>query len=103
LKPVFGARLKMRVPASNPAERARVNAVNSRLRTADQVVHTLVDPTNAPRMIQDFEGVVVVEGGSGELDKDDDPERTHITDGFGYYVVARHPINRGASAEPVSV
>ena len=99
LKPVFGHRLKMRVKKSNPAERSRVNAVNSRLRTADGLIHFLVDPTNCPNTILDFEGVVVIEGGSGELDKDDDPDRTHMTDGIGYYVFARHPINRVAGIQ----
>lgn len=98
LKPIFGTRLKMRVPASNPAERSRVNAVNSRLRTADGKIHFLTDPTKCPKIVTDFEGVVVVEGGSGELDKDDDPERTHISDALGYYVFARHPINKGAAS-----
>ena len=94
LRPVFGSRLHFKVPSANPAERARVNAVNTRLKNAKGQVHMLVDPVKAPNIIKDFEGTRTVKGGSGEIDKKADPKLTHFTDGVGYYVVAEHPIHK---------
>jgi hypothetical protein len=97
LRPVFGERLRMRVPRSNPAERARVNAMNSRLRTADDAIHMLVDPVDCPHVVEDLEGVTLLEGGSGEIDKKRAPKLTHLTDALGYYVQRAHPPKTGAS------
>jgi hypothetical protein len=69
LRGAFGDRLGYRVPESNPAERARINAVNSRLKSADGVVRMMIDPSRAPHVVKDFEGVRTLEGGSGEIDK----------------------------------
>ncbi len=88
----FGAsRVHMRVPKSNPAERARVNALNTRLCIGAGERRLIVDPTHCPRTVRDFEGVRVLEGGSGEIDKRADPELSHLTDGLGYYVYAKFP------------
>jgi hypothetical protein len=92
LRPVFGKRLKSKVRKSNPSERARINAVNSRLLTADGKVHFLVDPAACPNLVEDFDGSTLKVGGAGELDKDADPDRTHQTDAVGYYVHEKHPI-----------
>ena len=92
LKPVFGDRLRWRVPESNPRERARLNAVNTRLKSASGAVHMMVDPHFAPHVISDFEGVRLVEGGSGEIDKKATPELTHLTDGLGYYIAEKYPV-----------
>ena len=98
LKPVFGTRLKNRVARKNPAERARVNSMNSRIKTYDGKIRFLVDPDNAPHVVRDFEGVTLVEGGSGELDKDSDKSLTHLSDAIGYYVVEKFPIEGGILA-----
>lgn len=92
LRPVFGNRLKLRVPAENPRERVRVNAVNSRLQSADGTIRLVVNPVKAPYTVKDFEGVTAIEGTNGEIDKDSAPELTHLTDGIGYHVVRRYPI-----------
>lgn len=90
----FGAqRVKMMVPDSNPRERERVNAMNSRLKTDSGTIRMMVDGS-CVETIKDFEGVRLLEGGSGELDKKHDRERTHLTDGLGYYVAKRFPIRR---------
>lgn len=94
LYPVFGERLQFKVPRSNPPERTRVNAVNTRLKNAKGQVHLLVDPVKAPHVITDFEGTRTVKGGSGEIDKKADKTLTHMTDGVGYYVVEEHPIHK---------
>ncbi len=99
----YGGRLDSRVPRSNPAERARVNAVNSRLRSADGRVRMLVDGRAAPRLVEDLEGVRLLEGGSGELDKRRDPHLSHLSDALGYYVVAEFPLDEEEEAGPLAV
>jgi len=92
LRPVFGDRLVFSVPASNPAERSRVNAMNTRLKNGAGRVHLLVDPVECPQTVRDFEGVRLVKGGSGEIDKRAHPTLTHHTDGIGYYVEREFPV-----------
>jgi hypothetical protein len=86
-----------RVPSSNPTERSRVNAVNTRLETGDRKVHLKIDPATCPHLVKDFEGVSLVEGGSGEIDKKADPKLTHLTDAIGYYIVAEFPVRKEVS------
>jgi hypothetical protein len=78
LKPVFGDRLVFRVKSSNPAERARINAVNSRLKSSSGTIRMMVDPSKAPYVVKDFEGVQLLKGGSGEIDKKATPALTHM-------------------------
>jgi len=92
LKPVFGDRILFRIPNANPSERARVNALNSRLLSGAKEIRLMVDPLKAPHVVRDLEGAVVLEGGSGELDKKKDMQLTHISDGLGYYVVYEFPV-----------
>jgi len=92
LKPVFGERLAFRVKAANPRERSRINAVNSRLKSASGEVRLMVDPIKAPRVVKDFEGVQLLKGGSGEIDKKSTPMLTHISDAIGYYVDYCFPV-----------
>lgn len=87
----YGNRWTNRVPRSNPPERTRVNAVNSRLRSMDDQVHLLVDK-KCKRMIKDFEGVRLVKGSAGEIDKKTDKNLTHLTDGLGYYIAKEFPV-----------
>jgi hypothetical protein len=86
LRSTFGENLRFMVPSANPAERARVNAVNSRLLNASEQIHMMVNPKTAPHVVKDLEGVRVVEGGSGEIDKDGDKTLSHISDALGYYI-----------------
>jgi len=91
LRPSFGDNLSFRVKRANPPERARVNAVNTRLASTDGRVRLLVG-ANCKHTINDFEGVRTLEGGSGEIDKKSDPMLSHLTDGVGYYVDREFPI-----------
>lgn len=91
LRPRFGDRLSFRVKKANPSERARVNAVNTRLKSSSGEVRFAIDPEHCKHTIMDFEGVVVLAGGSGEIDKNHDPELTHHTDGIGYYIEREFP------------
>jgi hypothetical protein len=79
---------------ASPRERDRINAVNSRLLSADGRVRLQVDPTKAPHMIRDFENTVVVEGGSGEIDKKHNKEFSHGTDAVGYMCQRLYPVRK---------
>jgi len=85
----------------NPPERTRVNSVNSRLLNTFDEVYMMVDPNHAPNVVNDFEGVCLLEGGSGEIDKDNTKysDLTHLTDAIGYHIYYEYPI---ASHEAIS-
>lgn len=100
LRGAFGDRVEFRVPRSNPSERARVNALNSRLLAMDGTVRLMVDPAKAPHVVRDLEGVRLLAGGSGEIDKKADRMLTHLTDALGYYVDREFPLVK-QSAEMV--
>jgi hypothetical protein len=86
------ADLRNRVARSNPRERDRVNSVNARLLSAAGDVGLLVDPSKAPNVVRDLEGVTILPGSAGELDKRTNPELTHLTDALGYFIHAKHPL-----------
>lgn len=85
-------RIAYDVPSVNPPERARVNAVNSRLKSENGDIRLMVDPNAAPHVVKDLEGVVLLKGGSGEIDKKSTPELSHISDAVGYYIAKHFPI-----------
>ena len=92
LGPAFRDRLHSMVPAANPAVRARLNATNSRLKSAAGDIRLMVDPLKAPHVVKDFEGVRLLTGGAGEIDKRADPKLSHISDGASYYIAKKFPI-----------
>ena len=96
LRPVFGGRLKAIVPHSNPSERARVNAVNSRLCSILNVVRMMADPISCPHLVTDFEGVDLDKAGA--IDKGKDRILTHLTDAVGYYVAQAFPVAGGGAS-----
>ncbi len=85
-------RVSMKVPRANGSERARLNAMNARLMSMDGTVHMMIDPNKAPMTVRDLEGVRLLKGGSGEIDKKHDSKLTHLSDGLGYYVVGEFPV-----------
>jgi hypothetical protein len=91
LKPHFQD-LRSRVGRGNPPERDRVNSVNTRLRSAAGVLRVAVNAQRAPNLVKDFEGVTLLVGGSGEIDKKNNEALTHLTDALGYYLHERHPL-----------
>lgn len=102
LKAHFKDRLTIRVKESNPAERARLNAMNSRLKNGAGEIRMMVDPAKAPHVVKDLEGVRLLKGGSGEIDKKHDKRLTHISDGLGYYIEYEFPIvKRTATVKPL--
>lgn len=92
LSSVFPGRLHFKVKASSPPgmERARVNAMNTRICAGDGTRRLYVDPSKAPNTVRDLEGVRWLEG-ANVIDKRSDPMRTHLTDGLGYYVEYEFP------------
>jgi len=93
LRPKFGSRIIFRVPRANPRERARINSVNSRLKSADGHCRLVVDGRKAAHVADDLDGVPLLEGGTGEIDKDKDKTLTHISDALGYYVQYVFPVD----------
>lgn len=90
LRPVFGNRLIMMQEQSNPAERMRVNSLNSRIKAADGTIKLIVDGQKCPFTVKDFEGVTC--GPDGSVEKDVDSMLTHLTDGIGYWAHSQHPL-----------
>lgn len=91
LRAHFGDRVMMRVPDANPKERARVNAMNSRLLTQSGNAHLHID-AKCTNLIKDFQEVRLLEGSAGEIDKKINPNATHMTDALGYFIEKRYPV-----------
>lgn len=88
------SKISYRYPRGNPSERSRVNAVNSRLRSISGQVRMMVDPSRAPHVQMDLEGVLLLKGGSGQIDKahHKDDGLTHLSDSIGYYTSEVFPV-----------
>lgn len=95
----FQERVTMRVKSSNPSPRARINALNTRCRAGDGRVRLLLNASKAPWTLKDLEGVRLVDGGSGEIDKKGDLTLTHLTDGLGYCIDYEHPVVQASSTQ----
>jgi len=93
LRPVFGSRLRFNVPSAPPRPRVRINALNSRLKSTDDMIHLMVDPKDCPHLIDDLDGVMILEGSAGELDKKSDKMLTHLSDALGYYAEYKFPVS----------
>lgn len=87
----FQGQTIFRVGESNPTERARVNAVNSRLKNAAHERKLRIS-ANCKHLIKDMEGVRTKDDGSGDIDKKRDKWLTHISDALGYFIEWEHPI-----------
>jgi hypothetical protein len=91
LGPAFPGRVKDFVPLSNPEEKLRINSMNRRIKTADGTRRLMV-AKKCRYMIRDLEGVRYQQGTS-EIDKKRDRNLTHLSDGLGYMIHARHPMS----------
>jgi hypothetical protein len=88
------------VPNKNPPPRDRINAQNRRFMTAGGTVSMLVDPS-CVHLINDFEGVLLMEDDDSQIDKDRDEWLTHLSDGIGYKIVRLYPVvTRDLEVEP---
>lgn len=77
--------LSVNLRPSGPV-RERVNSVNGAFRSAAGVRRLWVDVAACPNLVRDLEQVVWK---NGDLDKNSNPDLTHVSDALGYYVVAR--------------
>ena len=75
-------RVELVVQRSNPAVRDRINLVNARLKSAAGQRRLFVSP-RCRGLIEDLEQVAY-KADSGAIDKDRNPERTHLSDALGY-------------------
>ena len=67
-------------------------------------IRLMVDMIKAPNVVRDLEGVRLLAGGSGELDKRADPKLSHISDALGYYVQRVFPtIRQGAVVQDLLI
>jgi hypothetical protein len=73
---------------SNPHEHDRIAAVNSCTETMTGVHRLEVDPS-CVGLIADLEQVIVND--VGELDKQTNPELTHLSDALGYWLAKDFP------------
>jgi len=74
---------------ANPKIRQRVNAVNSRLKSATGQVSLIVHE-NCKNIIKDFEGVICDD--FGDPAKESGSMLTHISDAIGYYIYEEFPL-----------
>lgn len=79
--------VEFEIPKSNPVVRDRVTLMNAKLKSAKGERLLVVHP-RCGELIRDFEQVTYKEG-SGVVDKDRDPKRTHLSDALGYLVWQR--------------
>jgi hypothetical protein len=77
-------RWEYKVPKANPPVRDRVMLVNAKLRSASEEVHLLID-RKCKGLAKDFEQVVY-KPESTIVDKERDPQLTHLSDALGYLV-----------------
>jgi hypothetical protein len=75
-------RVELVVQRSNPAVRDRINLVNARLKSAAGQRRLFVSP-RCRGLIEDLEQVAY-KADSSAIDKDRNPERTHLSDALGY-------------------
>lgn len=90
LRDHFGDRISVRMRSKNPPERDRVNALCALFRDTNGVAHVLISPKCA-NVLDDCDATMLVQGGSGEIDKDRDGGRhSHLTDAIGYLAEYEH-------------
>lgn len=93
LRDKFRGGVSDRVERRVKPERARINAINARMRNAAGEVHVEIDRARCPWLIRDAENMLVKEGSDGALWKERDLTLGHWMDGAGYIVLALHPLN----------
>lgn len=94
LREHFGQdKVRDRVGRSNPPVKSRINSTNARICNASGDVRMIVDPKKAPHVVADWEGVKVLKGSAGEVDKraGEDQGLTHLSEAIGYYLHEEFP------------
>lgn len=83
---------QLRFKDANPAVKDRTNAVNSKLKTVSGKSHVWINP-KCKALIKDLLDVTR-KPGTSEIDKTN-PELTHASDGFGYFIEYEFPVMKG--------
>ena len=83
-----------KVPSANPAERDRINAVNSKICNSKGQRFVQIHPDKCKHLIRDLEQVPYKEG-SVQINKDKDKMLTHPSDAFGYMIEKEFSLKRG--------
>lgn len=99
--------VRMKVPEKNPFVTDRLNAVNLVLKGPDGSNYLQVDPS-CTELIRDFQDVLLDrDGGIKKVSDLTNPysQRTHISDGCGYWIAYERPVRRnyGTKQRRVSV
>lgn len=76
--------VQYRIPRANPSVQLRVRAVNGKMKAADGETTLFVSP-RCKELIADFDEVSFARD-SMDIDKDNDPKRTHLSDALGYLI-----------------
>jgi hypothetical protein len=95
----FGqGRVRVDLPSRNPSERARVNAMNSRICAVDGERKLFVDGNKAPHVMRDLDSVEADDAGC-LVKPSAGPGRllTHPTDALGYHVHRKWPVRSGGN------
>jgi hypothetical protein len=77
-------KVDINVPKANPNVRDRINLMNTKLKSANGDIGLKVD-YKCKELILDFEQVSF-KGDTGQIDKDRDRKRTHVSDALGYLI-----------------
>jgi len=77
-------RPRLKQNTSNPSVRDRINLVNRQFRTAGGTIGMVIDP-KCKELVRDLEEVTY-KAETGDIDKNRDRLRTHLSDALGYLV-----------------
>ena len=83
---------EMRVKDANPEVKDRTTAVNSKLKSYNGRIDVLINP-RCKWLVKDLMDVVRKQG-TNDIDKTN-PDRTHSSDGFGYFIEYEYPVTKG--------
>jgi len=99
----FKGKYDNEVPRSNPSVRGRINATNARICSANKTNRLMIDTHACPMLTKDFDGVRILKGSAGELDKKSDKTLTHISDAIGYKFAQDFPVDGGDNVEVTQI
>jgi hypothetical protein len=98
LRPTFGERLRIVHARRNPAQGARVAAVNARLLSGDGKVHMLIDSGRCEKLLRDLDEVQIKPGSAMEIWKPSGTMLTHVSDAIGYYIERKYGLTRARAS-----
>lgn len=87
-----GIRYRDVTPDANPAIKDRINAVNSKLKSASDNIGVYIHKTNCKPLMHDLERVLWKNGADFQLDSGKDRQLTHASDAMGYVIHKLSPI-----------